>query len=73
MMVYDYMLFEQEIMSRLKFLNSIKKKWKIDELKALFRGIPAIERGNELEISNILLKKFRKFGDTYEIRMIMPK
>lgn len=42
---YEYMLLDLNIMDRLKMLNSIKKRWKIEELRGIFRGISPVERG----------------------------
>ena len=70
---YDFMQIETNLTNRLKFLTNFKKRYSQEELKAIFRGMEACEGGKIMEFSDILLKKFRKFGDEYEVKFILPK
>lgn len=60
---YDYMQIDTNLTERLKFLAGFKKRYSQGELKAIFRGMDACEGGKAVAFSDILLKKFRKFGD----------
>lgn len=53
-------------------LSGFKKKWRTAELKAIFRGFDAVENGKPMTLQEVLLKKFRKYGDEYEIKFILP-
>lgn len=66
------MRIETEIGSRLKYLSSFKNRWKINELRALFRGVDSTENGKYFALTDVLLKKFRKYGEEYEIKFILP-
>ena len=58
----------------MKFLANIKTRWPDQELKAVIRGYPLRDdKGKTISMHAFLEKKFRKYGDEYEIRMILPK
>ena len=59
---YDYMAIDTDINARLKFLSTFKNRWNIAELRAIFRGIDSTESGKFLQLQDVLLKKFRKYG-----------
>lgn len=70
---YNYMTIDSEISSRLKMLGGYKNRWKINELKSIFRGVQFTEDGKYKQLQDVLLKKFRKYGEEYEIKFILPK
>lgn len=70
---YDFMLIDTNVGERLKFLNGFKKRWTQPEIKAIFRGMNTTENGKAVGLEDILLKKFRKYGEEYEIKFILPK
>lgn len=70
---YDYMQIDTNLTNRLKFLSTFKNRFTFKELKAIFRGVQASENGKTMSFEDVLLKKFRKFGDEYEIKFILPK
>lgn len=56
------MELETELGARLKFLSGFKSRWKAVELRSIFRGIDSTENGKYLTVSDMLLRKFRKYG-----------
>lgn len=70
---YEYMAIETDIGARLKMLSGYKNRWNVAELRAIFRGVESTENGKHLPLADVLLKKFRKFGDEYEIKFILPQ
>lgn len=59
---YDYMELETDLEGRLKFLSGFKSRWRAVELRSIFRGIDSTENGKYLTLSDMLLRKFRKYG-----------
>ena len=62
---YDYMAIDTDVNVRLRFLGGFKNRWNVAELKAIFRGIDSTENGKYYPLPDMLLKKFRKYGDDY--------
>jgi hypothetical protein len=70
---YDPLQIDATVSGRLGFLTNIKKRWTELELKSVLRGFPLLDKGKIVQMQEFLLKKFRKYGNEYEIRFILPK
>lgn len=67
---YNVLRVESTINKRIKFMAGYKNKFSEHELKGLFE---AMIGKDSIELSDVLLKHFRKCGQEYEIKLIIPK
>ena len=68
MIYYDSLIEEASIKSRMKFMERHKKRFSFQEIKG---SMKAVAEGDEL--SKIVHKYFRKYGEEYEIKIITGK
>jgi hypothetical protein len=66
--VYDPQLANSTIKDRLEFLRGFKKKFSLSELKGVFGRM-----AREVDVGDVLMKHFRKCGQEYEMKLVIPK